>query len=99
MTSISTHEARRDFARLVELVHYKNQAIQIRRNKRPMAWLVGQPFMRAMSRVLKYLVRHEPALADTLAITLNNEWLSAIEQGTAEVDTGKTIPIEQALND
>lgn len=99
MTTVSTYEARQNLARLVELAFYKGEKIQIERNKKPMAWLVGVPLMNAIDRVIAHLSREDPAWADTLAILADEEIMQAIREGGEEVKQGKTIPIKRALED
>lgn len=95
MTTVSSYEARRNFAQLLELAFYKNEQILIKRNKKPMARLVGEPFMNAIEKLLTA----DPNLAETLAIMLDKDLMKVIEQGNKGVKAGKTIPIEKALED
>jgi hypothetical protein len=88
-------KARKRLPELLERAFYQNERIQIERNKKPMAWIVGEPFMRAVYS----LMRGNPGLAETLEIMMDDELMEAIEQGTREVAQGKTIPIEEALKD
>lgn len=97
MTTVSTYEARQNLAKLLELAFYKGEKIKVERNKRAMAWIVGDPTMRAIEHLIDYIIEHEPALADTLAILMDKEIMEAIRQGTREVEEGKTIPLEKAL--
>ncbi len=97
--SIQALEARSRFGELLELAYYKGMQFRVARKDKPMAWIVGEPFMRSVSQVIDYIIEHEPVLADTLAIMLDNELMEALEQGTKEVKAGKTIPIEKALED
>jgi hypothetical protein len=99
MTTVSAHEARQKFAELLELAFYKNAQIRIERNKKPMAWIVGEPFMKVLDSVIDHLIEHEPAIADTLAIMIDDEIRTVIEQGIQEIKAGKLIPIESILNE
>ena len=95
MTVVTAHEARRHFAELLETAFYQNAQIRIHRNKKPMARLVGEPFMQAIEQ----LIATQPNLADTLAIMVDGDLMAAIEEGTVEVKAGKTIPIETVLEE
>jgi hypothetical protein len=99
MTTVSTYEARQNFARLIELAFYRNAQFRVKRNNRPIAWIVGEPFMQRLSQFVDYLMEHEPILADTLAIDLDDDIREALEQGSEEVKAGKFIPIDDVLND
>lgn len=99
MTTVSTHEARQNFAKLIELAFYKNEHVQVKRNSKPIAWIVGEPFMQRLGQFAEHLVEHEPKLAHMLALTLDNDIREAIEQGSREAKAGKFIPIEDVLND
>ena len=99
MSTVTTDEARKNFSKLIELAFYKNQLTRVKRNKTPMAWIVGEPFMQRLGQFVDYLIEHEPALADTLAITLDDDIREAIETGTKEVKDGKLIPIRNILDD
>ncbi len=99
MTVVSAHEARRHFAELLETAFYQNARIRIQRNNKPMAWLVGEPFMAAMDQIIDTLIEHKPAMADTLAILLDENLRQVIEQGTEELQAGKTLPIERLLDE
>ncbi len=95
MHIVSAYQARRNFSELIERAFYQNERIQIERNKKRMAWLVGDPFMAAVEKLLA----ESPGLMETLAIMLDDEMMAAIRQGDREVREGKTIPIAKALDD
>ena len=94
-TTVSAYQVRRNFAELLELAYYRNTQIKIERNKKPMARLVGEPFMAAVEKLLQT----DPALAETIAIMLDDDMMTAIEKGNQQVKAGKTIPITKALED
>lgn len=97
LTTIQALDARQRLGELLELAYYKGEGFRIARKDKPMAWLVGEPFMIAVSRAIEYIIRKEPALADTLAITLDEDIRAIIEQGTKEVKAGKTMPVTSIL--
>ena len=73
MTTVSAYQARSNLAQFVELAFYKNEQIRIERNKKPMARIVGEPLMQTMDKLIDYIIRYKPALADTLAIELDDK--------------------------
>ncbi|MFC1961122.1 hypothetical protein ACFLYO_10470 [Chloroflexota bacterium] len=81
MTVVSAYEARRKFAELLETAFYQNAQIHIHRNKKPMARLVGEPFMQAIDQ----LIKADPGLADTLAIMLNDEVQTALQESAEDL--------------
>ncbi len=97
MTTLSSHEARARFSQLIELAFYKGEKIRVERNKKPMAWIVGDPLMNSINDLIDHIIAYEPALADTLAILIDKNMMQALKIGTKEVKLGKTIPIEKAL--
>lgn len=97
MTTVSAYQARSNLAQFVELAFYRNEQIRIERNKKPMARIVGEPLMQTMDKLIDYIVKYKPALADTLAITVDDEIRGTIEQSRKEWRAGKKISIEEAL--
>ena len=55
--------------------------------------------MQRLGQFAEYLIEHKPALADTLALSLDDNIREVIEQGSREVEVGKFLPIEDILND
>ena len=45
LTTIQALDARRRLGELLELAYYKGEGFRIARKDKPMAWLVGDPFM------------------------------------------------------
>lgn len=95
--TVSTHDARRELSQLLERVHYTGTQIQISRNKRPMAWLVGVPFMENLVRLVNTLAETDPALADTLELMLDQDVMETLREGEDDVKHGNVVPIEQLL--
>ena len=93
--TVSAYQVRRNLAELLELAYYRHAQIKIERNNKPMARLVGEPFMLAVEKLLAA----DPALAETISIMLDDELMNAIEKGNQQVASGKTIPIEKALEE
>lgn len=99
MVSLSTHQARQNFSELLERAFYQNAKIRIERNKKPMAWIVGNPFMEALDQVIDQLIDTNPALADSLALTLDSSIRDIIKRGHKERKARKFVPIETIFND
>jgi len=94
-TTIQALDARQRLGELLELAYYKGRQFRIARKNKPMAWLVGEPFMAALGTLLK----QNPRLAETIEIMLDEKLMKAIKHGTREVKARKTIPIEKALEE
>ncbi|MBZ0099225.1 MAG: type II toxin-antitoxin system Phd/YefM family antitoxin [Taibaiella sp.] len=99
MTTVSTYEARQNFSKLIELAFYRNEHFRVKRNNKPIAWIVGEPFMQRLGRYVEYLIENEPILADTLAIALDDDIRDAIEQGSEEVKDAQFIPLDDVVTD
>lgn len=92
MTIVTTDEARKNLAQLLELAFYRNEFIQIKRNQRPMGWIVGEPFMDALETLLK----DNPGLADTLEILLDDNLRADLDRSIEEGRAGNAVPIKAA---
>lgn len=99
MTTVSSHEARQNLAKLIDLAFYKDERIRVKRNNRAMAWIVGAPFMQALGELVDYIIEHEPALADTLTLTVDQEIRQTIEQSIKETKQGRIEPITSILDE
>jgi len=99
MPTVSSNEARRDFSQLVERAYYKNEAIRVQRNKRDMAWIVGEPYMQRLQHAVKLLIEKDPAYADTLAIEMNPKLQKIIDDAMADIESGRVIPLEDVFKD
>jgi PHD/YefM family antitoxin component YafN of YafNO toxin-antitoxin module len=82
MITVQTHEARKQLAKLIELVFYKNERVQIMRSKRPMAWLVGEPYMQAVERLVEAIETRDPQMARELTAELE----ALMQEGVVEVE-------------
>ena len=98
-TTISSIAIRQHLGELMEQAHYQNKQFRIMRKDKPMAWLVGEVFMQNVNTAMEYIIEHNPALADSLAITMDHEIASVIEKGNQEVKKGNFLPIESILTD
>jgi hypothetical protein len=98
-TDIPSLEARQKLGELLERVYYQNTQYRIMRKDKPMAWLVSEPFMETVVTLVDHLIETNPVLADTLALTLNEDAKRVLGQGTREKNEGKRLPIESILDD
>src|SRR5437867_898703 len=90
--TIQAIEARQKFGELLERVYYQNRVYRITRKEKPMGWLVGDEFMETVGKLMDHIIENEPVLADTLALTLDDEIRSVVEHGMKERKEGKLIP-------
>ncbi len=98
MSIISAHNARQKLSELLELAYYKDERIQVRRNNKPMAWIVGEPFMDAIHHLLDHIMTHQPELADSLAISLDADIRRTIEASRQETAAGQVFPLASILD-
>jgi hypothetical protein len=91
--TLSAIQLRQQLGEVLERVHYQSAQFRIMRKDKPMARLVNERYMQAIDE----LIESDPALADTLALMLNDEFMTIFEQGQKEWAAGKRIPIEEAL--
>lgn len=96
--SIRAQDARSHLGELLNQVHYQNKQFQIQRKDKPMAWLVSGAFMQAAEQALAHLIAHDPALADMLAILLDDGLRAAIEAGMEESQAGERVPLASILD-
>ena len=72
MITVQTAKARKELAELIEKVYYNNERVQILRNKRKMAWLVGDPYMKGIERLVDLIAERYPEVAKDLAEELKD---------------------------
>lgn len=92
-TLIPAISARKQLGSLLERVYYQGQQFQITRKDKPMARLVGEPFIQA----IETLIEADKMVADTLAILLDKEILAAIHQSRREYQAGEAVSVEDVL--
>lgn len=90
---LSTMQLRQQMGEVIERVYYQYQQFRIVRKDKPMARLVNEDYMQAIDE----LIEADPALADTLALMLNDEAMHIITQGEKEWEAGERIRLEDAL--
>jgi Lhr-like helicase len=91
--TVTAVQLRHQMGEVLERVYYQFQQYRVMRKDKPMARLVNERYMQAIDQ----LIESDPALADTLALMLNDEFIAIYEQGQKEWAEGKLIPIEEAL--
>lgn len=91
-TIIPVNEARRNLGELLNQAFYQGKPFILTRGKKPMAALIGAHEFRAF---VLYLEKHNPGLADTLAIMSNPEVQKILEEGEEDVREGRLIPLEK----
>lgn len=91
--TIQALELRNNLGEFLERVYYQTTQFRIQRKNRPMARLVSDQYMTA----LEQLIQDDPGLADTLAVLMNDEAMTAIQEGERAIQAGQRIPLAQAL--
>ena len=99
MTPLSAEEARRRFSEVVSEAFYQGKKTPIARNNKPVAWIVGDPFMQGLFNFFEYLIEEQPALADTLALLVDEKLRGELERGMEEYERGEAVPLESILDD
>lgn len=95
-TSIPIHKARQQLGELINQAYYQGIPFFLTRGKKPMATLIGT---KEFKHILKLIEKHDPGLADTLAIMTNPEVQKILEEGEENIRKGKLIPFEKVLAD
>lgn len=96
---IRAQDARSHLGDLLNQVYYQNKQFQINRKDKPMAWLVGQNFMEMAGQAIDYIIEHKPALADTMAIMLDDEMRSVIDNNKKEMASEERLPLASILEE
>lgn len=99
MQTISVEEAKCRLSELVSLACDRGEHTPIARNEEPVAWIVGEQFMRGLGEFLDHIAEHHPALADTVALLADTRLRADIEHGRDEHQQGEGIPLESILGD
>lgn len=93
LTTVSAYDVRQNFGEFLERSFYRGTNFLIKRNKKPMAYLVGRPYLVAFFDLLK----KDKGLADTMALMLNKEASEMIDGGLGDYKKGKTVSINKLL--
>lgn len=89
---IPIHEARRNLGELLNQAFYQGVPFMFTRGNKPMAALIG---INEFKQILELIEKHNPGLADTLAIMSNPEVQRILNQGDEDVKRGNLTPIER----
>ena len=92
-TIIPVHQARKQLGELINQAFYQGKPFVLTRGKKPMAALIGT---QEFKEIIKLLEKHNPALADTLAIMTNPEVQAIFAEDEKHLKVGKTIPLDEA---
>ncbi|MEO8391725.1 MAG: hypothetical protein ABI700_01915 [Chloroflexota bacterium] len=92
-TPIQMLDLRKSLGELVERTHYQFLQFRIMRKDKPMARLVNEPYMQA----LETLVASDPAVAETLELLLDTEFMKALQQSEQDVTQRKLVLLEHLL--
>ena len=93
---VPTSQARRHLGELLNQAFHCGRPFLIAKGKKPMAVLLGA---REFCQIIELVEKHDPGLAETLAILADPKLLEAIEQGAEDVKVGQTVPIDDLLED
>jgi len=96
-TTVGAIQARQNLGQLLEMAYYQNKQFQITRKDKPMARLVSENFMQALSDSIEQIVENDPTLADTLALYFDPELQKDIEEGKKEYLEGKAVALDKAF--
>lgn len=91
---IPINEARQHLGEIVEEAHFLSKPFMITRGNRPMAALIG---INELTIILGLIEKHDPGLADTLAIMSNPEIQDLLEEGEKNIQEGKVLPFDKNL--
>jgi prevent-host-death family protein len=89
--TLNISEARDKLSELMERAHYRFEQIRIVRKDKPLARIVSDEYMEAIEQ----LISTHPGLADTIALMLNAEALTAIEESIKEAARGERLPLRE----
>jgi len=92
-TVVSVNEARKNLGNLMGEAFYTDRPFVLTRGKRAMAALVGIKVFRQMVRLME---KHDPGLADTLAIMSNPEIEALLKESEEDKKAGRVLPFTQA---
>jgi Lhr-like helicase len=84
-------QLRQQLGAVLERVYYQFQQFRIVRKDKPMARLVSEDFM----QVIDQLIEEDPALADTIALKMNDEWQTAMTDSVEDFQAGRFRLLER----
>lgn len=94
LITVSAYKIRQNFGEFLERSFYRGTSFLIKRGKKPMAYLIGRPFLAAYFEVLE----KDAGLADTMALVMNKEAKEMIDKGLREGKAGKKFKLDKLLD-
>ncbi len=79
-----------------------NSSITSRAGRRwhySMGWIVGDPFMAHIHQLIDHIIEHQPALADSLALELDDELRASMDESIQQAQAGESFPLIDLLNE
>ena len=99
VNDVQAKEFRLHLGEYLNRVHYQSKSLRLKRKNKTVAYIINENLMDSIAKIVDQTIEHQPALADSLALSLDDEIRTVIEQGTKELKAGKTLPIESILKD
>lgn len=93
-TLVSVNQARDHLGELIQQAHYLGKPFVLTRGKKPMAALIGT---QEFGRILELIETYDPGLADTLALTANQELEDLLSEGERAIQKGAMVGFDQTL--
>ncbi len=90
---VAMSQVRQQLTDLVERSHFKNETIQITRQDKPVAWIVGNNFIEALQSALA----DDQSLQDTLEIFLNQNEYTELTTSIEEMKQGGVVKVSDSL--
>jgi prevent-host-death family protein len=91
---IPINQARAHLGEILEEAYFLSKPFMITRGNKPMAALIG---INELPKILELIEKHDPALADTLAIMSSPEIQELLEEGEKNIQEGKVLPFDKSL--
>ena len=85
-------EARKNLSELVNEAYYEGKLFGISKGKKPMGVLIGA---KEWKEIIETLEMHDQGLADTLAITADQELQNFLRASEKEIGSRKLIPLDE----
>jgi hypothetical protein len=90
LSSLSSMQLREQLGEVLERVYYRGEQFRVVRKDKLMARIVNDLFMQHLDE----LIASDHALADTLALMMNDEAQDSIQEGQNEIKADKLIPFD-----
>ncbi len=93
-TLINTHQARKNLGELLSEAFYTDRPFVLTRGKKPMAALIG---VNLFAKIFTLIEKHDPGLADTIAIMSNADVQKTLSEGEKDIKAGRVLPFDKRL--